>query len=68
MRRAHAVECAGQIIERIPVDAQSGAYTLTIGECAPILGDCHLGDSIAVNGAEGGATTDTRRVYHRHAV
>jgi riboflavin synthase alpha subunit len=24
---------------------------LTIGDSAPILGDCHIGDSIAVNGA-----------------
>lgn len=24
---------------------------MTIGNSAPILGDCHIGDSIAVNGA-----------------
>lgn len=24
---------------------------MTIGDSAPILGDCHIGDSIAVNGA-----------------
>ena len=28
-----------------------GGCTLTIGDSAPILGDCHVGDSIAVNGA-----------------
>jgi riboflavin synthase len=28
-----------------------GGCTLTIGDSAPILGDCHIGDSIAVNGA-----------------
>jgi len=31
------------------VDA--GGCTLTIADSAPILGDCHIGDSIAVNGA-----------------
>ena len=25
--------------------------TLVIGDAAPIIGDCHIGDSIAVNGA-----------------
>lgn len=29
----------------------SGGCTLTIGDSAPILTDCHTGDSIAVNGA-----------------
>ena len=29
----------------------SGGCTLTISHSAPILGDCHIGDSIAVNGA-----------------
>ena len=29
----------------------AGGCTLTIGDSAPILGDCHVGDSIAVNGA-----------------
>jgi len=28
-----------------------GGCTLTISDAGPILGDCHLGDSIAVNGA-----------------
>ncbi|KAG6848867.1 hypothetical protein C0991_012402, partial [Blastosporella zonata] len=29
----------------------AGGCTLTIGDSAPILEDCHIGDSIAVNGA-----------------
>lgn len=29
----------------------AGGCTLTISGTAPILGDCHIGDSIAVNGA-----------------
>ncbi|KAG6907266.1 hypothetical protein DXG01_009640 [Tephrocybe rancida] len=29
----------------------AGGCTLTISDSAPILGDCHIGDSIAVNGA-----------------
>ncbi|KAF9486592.1 riboflavin synthase [Pholiota conissans] len=29
----------------------AGGCTLTIADAAPILGDCHIGDSIAVNGA-----------------
>ncbi|KJA28347.1 hypothetical protein HYPSUDRAFT_197232 [Hypholoma sublateritium FD-334 SS-4] len=28
-----------------------GGCTLTIGQAGPVLGDCHIGDSIAVNGA-----------------
>lgn len=27
-----------------------GGYSMTIGECASILSDCHIGDSICVNG------------------
>lgn len=29
----------------------AGGCTLTIANSAPILADCHIGDSIAVNGA-----------------
>ncbi|KAF5385023.1 hypothetical protein D9615_001232 [Tricholomella constricta] len=36
-------------VASIVVDA--GGCTLTIADSAPILGDCHIGDSIAVNGA-----------------
>lgn len=34
----------------IPHDTHSGSFALTVGECAAILGDCHIGDSISVNG------------------
>ena len=33
------------------IKRDEGGCTLTIGGSAPILGDCHIGDSIAVNGA-----------------
>lgn len=33
------------------IKLDEGGCTLTIGDSAPILGDCHIGDSIAVNGA-----------------
>lgn len=33
------------------IETDSGGCTLTIADSAPILGDCHIGDSIAVNGA-----------------
>lgn len=33
------------------ISVDSGGCTLTISNSAPILGDCHVGDSIAVNGA-----------------
>ena len=33
------------------IKRDEGGCTLTIGDSAPILGDCHIGDSIAVNGA-----------------
>ena len=33
------------------IKRDEGGCTLTIGDSAPILGDCHVGDSIAVNGA-----------------
>jgi len=46
-----------RIVDVAQVDAQSGSYALTIGECALILGDCRVGDSIAVNGTCMGATT-----------
>ena len=36
-------------VSSILVDA--GGCTLTIADSAAILGDCHIGDSIAVNGA-----------------
>lgn len=33
------------------ITLDGGGCTLTISDAAPILGDCHVGDSIAVNGA-----------------
>ena len=33
------------------IDHDGNGCTLTVGDAAPILGDCHVGDSIAVNGA-----------------
>jgi riboflavin synthase len=33
------------------ISLDEGGCTLTISDAAPILGDCHVGDSIAVNGA-----------------
>jgi riboflavin synthase len=33
------------------INLDSGGCTLTISDAGPILGDCHVGDSIAVNGA-----------------
>ncbi|EED85233.1 predicted protein [Postia placenta Mad-698-R] len=33
------------------IEHDSGGCTLTIADSAPILSDCHIGDSIAVNGA-----------------
>jgi len=33
------------------IDLDAGGCTLTIANSAAILGDCHIGDSIAVNGA-----------------
>ncbi|KAF9917841.1 Riboflavin synthase alpha chain [Lobosporangium transversale] len=47
------VEHLGKVIDVAPLDfSESGGkgFSITIGEAAEILGDCHLGDSIAVNG------------------
>lgn len=33
------------------IERDAGGCTLVIADSAPILGDCHIGDSIAVNGA-----------------
>ncbi|KAI0304738.1 hypothetical protein BC826DRAFT_1088941 [Russula brevipes] len=33
------------------INRDGGGCTLTISDAGPILGDCHVGDSIAVNGA-----------------
>lgn len=47
------VEILGKITSIVPLDSsESGGqgFSITIGNAAEILGDCHLGDSIAVNG------------------
>lgn len=31
-------------------ESGGNGWTLTLGDAAPILSDCHIGDSIAVNG------------------
>ncbi|KAJ1892685.1 Riboflavin synthase alpha chain [Kickxella alabastrina] len=47
------VECMGKVVEFVPFDTTesggSGA-SLTIANAQSILTDCHLGDSIAING------------------
>ncbi|KAJ2785722.1 Riboflavin synthase alpha chain [Coemansia javaensis] len=47
------VECMGRVVEFARLDATeaggSGA-SLTVAGAAAVLGDCHLGDSIAING------------------
>ncbi|KAG8968197.1 Riboflavin synthase alpha chain [Tulasnella sp. 419] len=48
------VEHLGRISSIIPLDTTEsggGGWSITIAECAEILGDCHIGDSISVNGA-----------------
>ncbi|KAK0534475.1 Riboflavin synthase alpha chain [Tilletia horrida] len=47
------VELLAPVIAVEPLDstkAGGGGYSLTLGDCAQILDDCHIGDSIAVNG------------------
>ncbi|KAG0242275.1 Riboflavin synthase alpha chain [Actinomortierella wolfii] len=47
------VEIMGRVTDVSPLDSTEsggGGFSITIGEAADILGDCHLGDSIAVNG------------------
>ncbi|EJS44700.1 rib5p [Saccharomyces arboricola H-6] len=47
------VECIGTVLDNNPYDdTESGGQgtTITIGNCECILSDCHIGDSIAVNG------------------
>ncbi|WFD33686.1 riboflavin synthase [Malassezia cuniculi] len=45
------IERIGRIVSVSPPDASSNTYSITVGDAAPILDDCHIGDSIAVNGA-----------------
>ncbi|KAF2725042.1 Lumazine-binding protein [Polychaeton citri CBS 116435] len=47
------VEAIGTVSQLQTLDTSSsggGGTSLTISDCADILGDCHLGDSISVNG------------------
>ncbi|KAG0318337.1 Riboflavin synthase alpha chain [Dissophora globulifera] len=47
------VEILGKVVDIAPLDStDSGGsgFSITIGDATEILGDCHLGDSIAVNG------------------
>ncbi|KAK0555040.1 Riboflavin synthase alpha chain [Tilletia horrida] len=47
------VELLAPVIAVEPLDATKsggGGFSITLGECATILDDCHIGDSIAVNG------------------
>ncbi|KAF9180532.1 Riboflavin synthase alpha chain [Haplosporangium sp. Z 767] len=47
------VEILGKVIDIAPLDfSESGGkgFSITVGNAAEILGDCHLGDSIAING------------------
>ena len=47
------VEILGRITDIAPLDfSESGGqgFSITIGDAEEILGDCHLGDSIAING------------------
>ncbi|CAG8599252.1 4430_t:CDS:2 [Ambispora leptoticha] len=47
------VEHVGTIIDLVELDntaSGGGGWSITIGEAEPVLTDCHIGDSIAVNG------------------
>ncbi|KAM3421066.1 hypothetical protein BST61_g1481 [Cercospora zeina] len=47
------VEIVGTVSKLVQLDESSsggGGTSLTISNCSEILGDCHLGDSISING------------------
>lgn len=47
------IEHIGTVLEYAPVDSSEsggGGVSITIGDCAPVLVDVHLGDSISTNG------------------
>ena len=48
LRRLPQIECLGTVVD---IKRDEGGCTLIIGDSGDILGDCHVGDSIAVNGA-----------------
>ncbi len=39
------------IVTHDTTESGGGGWTITIANATPILGDCHIGDSISVNGA-----------------
>jgi len=48
------IEHQGTVSSISPLDTSEsggGGWSITISDSAPILGDCHIGDSICVNGA-----------------
>jgi len=48
------VEHQGRVSAIVPLDTTEsggGGWSITIGDSAPILEDCHIGDSICTNGA-----------------
>ncbi|EJD54515.1 Lumazine-binding protein [Auricularia subglabra TFB-10046 SS5] len=44
------VGVVSSILELDTTESGGGGWSLTISESSPILGDCHIGDSISVNG------------------
>ncbi|KNE60716.1 riboflavin synthase, alpha subunit [Allomyces macrogynus ATCC 38327] len=58
------VEIMGHVAEIIEHDTDGG-WTMTIGGAEAILGDCHLGDSIAVNGTCLTVTAFTESTFKR---
>jgi riboflavin synthase len=47
------VECMGRVSDIQTMDTTSSGgngWTVTVSDAQSILGDCHLGDSIAING------------------
>jgi riboflavin synthase len=49
--RTHATSQIEHLGTVSSIQLDNAGCTLTISESAAILGDCHIGDSIAVNGA-----------------
>ena len=55
LRPKPLVDILGSIIDIAPLDSsESGGqgFSITVGNAAEILTDCHLGDSIAINGTD----------------
>lgn len=38
------------VVEHDSTESGGNGWTITIGDAAAILDDCHIGDSIAING------------------